>query len=65
MTGDFDNDTQLGIAVSNDGMNNVGILFGSGNGHFMTFNTGYNSQPQSLTVGDFNNDSEMNQIFER
>ena len=56
---DFNNDTYIDIAVSNDGTNNIGILFGLGNESFakvMTFPTGYNSLPRSLTVGDFNGD---------
>ena len=56
---DFNNDTYIDIAVSNDDTNNIGILFGCGNGSFekvITFPTGYNSLPRSLTVGDFNGD---------
>jgi hypothetical protein len=57
--GDFNNDTHLDIAVSNDGTNNIVLLSGYGNGIFAiltTFLTGYNTLPCSLDVGDFNND---------
>ncbi|CAF0766162.1 unnamed protein product [Adineta steineri] len=56
---DFNNDTIIDIAVSNDGTNNLGILYGYRNGSFTnvnTFSTGYNSLPRSLAVLDFNND---------
>ena len=57
--GDFTNDTYLDIAISNDGTNNIVLLSGDGNGNFaalITFSTGYNTLPCSLTVGDFNSD---------
>ena len=57
--GDFDNDSRLDIVVANKGTDNVGVLFGYGNGTFsdqITLSSGVGSQPTSVTVGDFNND---------
>ncbi|CAF3234253.1 unnamed protein product, partial [Rotaria sp. Silwood2] len=57
--GDFNNDTQLDIAVVNYGTSSIGILLGVNNGTFATsmeYFTGYDSDPRSLAVGDFNND---------
>ncbi|CAF0906720.1 unnamed protein product [Adineta steineri] len=57
---DFDNDTQLDIAVANYGSSSVGVFLGHGNGHFsdqMIFYTGFNSHPFGLAVGDVNNDN--------
>ena len=58
--GDFNNDSRLDIAVANSGIDNVGVLLGYGDGTFgrqTTYPTGYNSQPTSVAIGDFNNDS--------
>jgi hypothetical protein len=58
--GDFNNDSQLDIAVANSGGGNVGILLGRGNGTFTgptTFST--DSTPNSVAVGDFNNDGRL------
>jgi hypothetical protein len=58
-TGDFDNDERLDLAVANCGTSNVGIMFGTSDGVFeaqMTFSTGTYSCPNSIVVGDFNND---------
>jgi hypothetical protein len=57
---DFDNDTRLDIAVANYGTNSVGVLLGYGNGSFanqLIFNTGFDSHPSALVVGDVNNDN--------
>jgi hypothetical protein len=58
--GNFNNDSQLDIAIANYGTNSIGILFGYGNRMFSnitTYSTGNDSHPLSLAVGDFNNDS--------
>ena len=58
--GHFNNDTYLDIATVNYGTNSIGILLGLSNGRFTslkTFSTGYDSDPRSLAIGDFNNDS--------
>jgi hypothetical protein len=60
--GDFNNDSELDITVANSGTGNIGVLFGYGNGSFTsqtTFSTGLDFIPQSLTVGDFNNDKRL------
>jgi hypothetical protein len=57
---DFNNDNQLDIAVTNDGIGSLGILLGQSNGSFVaqtTYSTGFNSHPQYITVGDFNKDN--------
>jgi predicted nucleotidyltransferase len=60
VTGYFDNDTQLDIAVANNGTDNIIVLLGSGFGTFSSqtnYSTGNGSQPCSIAIGDFNNDS--------
>jgi hypothetical protein len=60
--GDFNNDTELDITVANSGTENVGVLYGYGNGSFAspsTYSTGSGSIPQSVSVGDFNNDKRL------
>jgi hypothetical protein len=57
---DFDNDTVLDVAVANYGSNSMVVFFGDGNGTFTnqsTFNTGFDSHPFALVVGDVNNDN--------
>jgi hypothetical protein len=57
---DFNNDTRLDIAVANYGSNSLGVFFGYGNGSFasqLIFNTGFDSYPFALAVGDVNNDN--------
>ncbi len=63
--GDFNNDNQLDIAVANYGSNNLGVLLGCINGTFfsqLTYLTGDGSQPFSIAVGDFNNDSRLDVV---
>ena len=58
--GDFNGDSQLDIAVANSGTNNIGILLNYGNKLFSNvtiYSTGDDSQPMSLAIDDFNNDS--------
>jgi hypothetical protein len=60
--GDFNNDSELDITVANSGIENIGVLYGYGNGSFTsqtTFSTGLDSIPQSVAVGDFNNDKRL------
>ena len=60
--GDFNNDNRLDIVVANYGTNNVGVFLGYGNGTFssqITFSTGSDSGPWSITIGDFNNDNRL------
>ena len=58
--GDFNRDNQLDIATGNFDANNVGILFGYGNGSFasvITYPVGNGSAPFDISVDDFNNDN--------
>ncbi|CAF0961466.1 unnamed protein product [Adineta steineri] len=60
--GNFDNDTNLDIAVANYASGSVDIFLGDGKGNFtspMTYSTGYISDPYSLALGDFNNDTQL------
>ncbi|CAF4008605.1 unnamed protein product, partial [Rotaria sordida] len=60
--GDFNKDNYLDIAVANYGTNNIGILFGFGDGNFTNqqiYTTGPNSNPISIAIGDFNNDKNL------
>jgi hypothetical protein len=60
--GDFNNDSELDISVANSGTENIGVLYGYGNGSFTnqtTFSTGLDSIPLSVAVGDFNNDKRL------
>jgi hypothetical protein len=57
---DFNNDAQLDIAVANYGSNSVIVFFGDGDGNFSNqsiFDTGFDSRPYAVTVGDVNNDN--------
>jgi hypothetical protein len=49
----------LDLAVANDNSDNVSILLGNGNGTFVppAVNFGAGDGPQSVAVGDFNNDT--------
>ena len=58
--GYFNNDTYLDIVVSNRDNDTVSVFFGYGNGSFsnqVMYFTGIQSQPISVAVADFNNDS--------
>jgi hypothetical protein len=63
--GDFNNDNQLDIVASMSAYNQIGILFGYGNGTFrygMFYSTGSNSTPNLIAVGDFNNDNNLDLV---
>jgi streptogramin lyase len=60
--GDFNNDHSLDLAVANSNINNVGVLLGDSYGYFgnqTTYSTGFNSDPFSIAVGDFNQDNRL------
>ena len=57
--GDFNNDTEMDIAVVDSEYDDILILKGYGNGSFsmiIRHSTGYNSDPCAMVVGDFDND---------
>ncbi|CAF4622396.1 unnamed protein product, partial [Rotaria sp. Silwood2] len=60
--GDFNKDFLMDIVVANRYSDNVGILFGSGDGTFgysRTYSTGPLSIPLSVAVADFNRDNTL------
>ncbi|CAF1321342.1 unnamed protein product [Rotaria sordida] len=60
--GDFNNDYQLDIVVTNAGIDNVQIFLDYKEGTFMnniTYSTGDNSHPQHVVVTDFNKDNQL------
>ncbi len=59
---DFNNDSYLDVAIANPAADDIRVLYGEGNGTFgndMIYSTGYASNPQSIAVGDFNNDDQQ------
>ncbi|CAF1431265.1 unnamed protein product [Rotaria sordida] len=59
---DFNDDGRLDIVVINIGTNNIGFLYGYGNGSFSTiliYQTGDNYFPTAVRIGDFNNDNRI------
>ncbi|CAF4487476.1 unnamed protein product, partial [Rotaria magnacalcarata] len=62
VVGDMNDDDQLDIVVANYGTNEVGILFGRGNGAFlnqMIFDAGVQSHPSCIALGYFNRDTQL------
>jgi predicted nucleotidyltransferase len=59
---DLNNDRRQDIIVANSALNNIGILYGHGNGSFAgqkIYSTGRLVTPQSLITADFNNDKRV------
>lgn len=57
---DVNGDNNPDIIVANQGANNVGVFFNTGNGTFVlssTYSTGISSRPACVSVADLNNDS--------
>ncbi|CAF4047001.1 unnamed protein product [Rotaria sp. Silwood2] len=62
VVGDLNSDKQPDIVVANSGNDNVGILFGQGNGSFDAidvYSTDIGSKPQSIAIGDLNGDGRL------
>ena len=60
ITGDFNGDGKLDMAVTNYGSNDVSILLGNGDGTFQApANYGVGTSPWSVTTGDFNGDGKL------
>ncbi len=60
LSGDFNNDTNLDLAVANSEDDNVSVLLGNGDGtfqHQITYSTGYS--PASIIEGDLNDDNKL------
>ncbi len=60
--GDVNNDHRLDLVVPNLQTANIGVLLGHGDGTFAsqkTYSTGTNSYPQSVALGDLNNDNRL------
>jgi hypothetical protein len=58
----MNNDRILDIVVANSNNGNIGVFLGYGNGTFssqIAYSTGVRSQPSSVTIGDFNNDTRL------
>jgi hypothetical protein len=63
--GHLNNDPYLDIVIANFGIDNVGVLFGHGDGTFENvtmYSTGKNSEPLSIALGYFNNDTLLDII---
>jgi hypothetical protein len=57
---DLNNDHRLDLVVANSGSNSIGVFLADVNGSFgnpTVYSTGLRSQPYSVAVGDFNNDT--------
>lgn len=60
VTGDFNGDGNLDLAVANSGSSNVSILLGNGDGTFQTHvDYTLGSQPSWVAAGDFNGDGKL------
>ncbi|CAF3577317.1 unnamed protein product [Rotaria sp. Silwood1] len=63
--GYINNDNYLDIVVANYGIGNIGILFGYGNGTFLsqtTYSIGSNFRPQNIAIGNFDGDSQLDDV---
>jgi FG-GAP-like repeat len=63
--GDFNGDNVLDLAVANTGSHDLGILLGNGDGTFgpaNNFQTGEESFPTFVAVGDFNDDDVLDLV---
>ena len=60
VTGDFNGDGRLDLAVANQSSNTVSILLGKGDGTFQSAqNFACGGGPGSIAVGDFNGDGKL------
>ena len=63
--GDINNDSWMDIITANYYNNSIGILLASGNGTFysmVTYSTGIGSSPMWVTIGDMNNDGQLDVV---
>ena len=64
--GDVNNDHHIDFVVANSGTNNIEVFISQQNGSFAnqeTYSTGFESNPRSLAIDDFNNDSYADIVF--
>jgi hypothetical protein len=64
--GDFNIDGVLDIAVANELTGNIGVFLGQSNGNFheqTVYPTGFGSNPYSIAIDDFNNDTYLDIVF--
>jgi hypothetical protein len=62
VTGDFNHDGHLDLAVSDSANNNVHVLTGDGAGNFAlagSYSTGSGTAPNGIVAADFNNDGNL------
>ena len=63
VTGDFNGDGRLDLAVANAVSNTVSVLLGNANGTFQPAqNSATGTGPQSMAVGDFNDDGKLDLV---
>lgn len=64
VTGDFNGDGKMDIAVGNAGSNDVSILLGNGDGTFKAaVNSPAGASPQQMAAGDFNGDGKLDLVI--
>ncbi|CAF1308417.1 unnamed protein product, partial [Adineta steineri] len=64
ITGDFNNDDQLDILVTNQNLRAIGIFLGNSSGIFSNQTTySINAQPVSVATGDFNDDNRPDVVI--
>lgn len=59
---DLNNDNHIDMIVVNEGTDNIGILYGYGDGTFaniITYSTGYGSAPRHASTADLNKDNRL------
>jgi hypothetical protein len=59
---DLNKDNHLDLVVANWGSNDVFVFLGKGNGSFLVpkaYSVGYDARPQSIAIGDLNNDDML------
>jgi hypothetical protein len=59
VTGDFNRDSLVDLAVANAESHTLSVILGNGDGTFQTqliYSTGNGSSPRDLAAADFNND---------
>ncbi len=62
---DFDKDNKLDLAVANSHGDNIGVLYGYGNGSFTaetTYSSGFDSFPYLIAAADVNNDNKIDVV---